>query len=543
MVPKTGVVRETGKRRGSRIELDYYRGWDAFYKWRAWLCLLVIVAVAGWVGIEGLASRDRARGVRSAEPSQLASKGPLARPHAMWDSSCTVCHQPFTPINPSRWAPALLTSSTVSDEACRTCHAGPVHHQSERKEDVPACAECHRDHRGREASLLAMDDSACTRCHGDLLRHRDAGGRTPPVAAEVSRFDTAHHPEFTTNPADRAASPRRVKFNHALHLAAGLTLQKGGMPFTFAQIAQKDHARYGLAPGQKLDVPVQLACASCHQLDAADQVRGLDESIVNRTPPRSAGAYMLPVVYEVHCAACHKLQFDKNLPDRQVAHGLAVPLVVKKLRQIYAADAVTADKELLRQFVPPRPRPGQSTDPAAQRFKDAIEAKVFTAVRVLFGSGIDESKRRQQELPQGRGGCVECHNLKPGAGRLAVPEDVAALELEPVLMTPVWFESARFDHAAHRALDCTACHTGVSSSRQNGERPLLPGIAVCASCHSASGGWLSGTPSGASAACTECHAYHNGDHPNHGKGATERRGTKELTIDQFQSGGTAPHQR
>ena len=75
------MVRETGKRRGSRIELDYYRGSDGLSRWRGRLCLLVFLAVAGWVGLEGIASRDRAD--RStflrAEPARLqgpAGPGP-----------------------------------------------------------------------------------------------------------------------------------------------------------------------------------------------------------------------------------------------------------------------------------------------------------------------------------------------------------------------------------------------------------------------------------------------------------------------------------
>ncbi len=531
------MVRETGKRRGSRIELDYYRGSDGLSRWRGRLCLLVILAAAGWLGLEAIASRDRATWGRSFEPSRLASKGPLAQAHAMWDSTCQACHLPFTPINHSRWAPAIGTGSHASDDRCRTCHAAPIHHQSERPDQVPACAECHRDHRGREASLLAMDDSACTRCHGDLSQHRGPGAGTLSVAASVSRFDTAHHPEFTTTPVDRAKSPRRVKFNHARHLGAGLTLETGGTPFSFAQLAPQDRARYGWAPVQTLDLPVRLDCAACHQLDGADQVGGDAERIANRTPARSPGASMLPVVYDFHCAACHPLPFDANVPHEQVPHGLAPAELDGKLRQFYAAQVVRADPAALRQFVPPRPLPDQSAGSRAQRFEDAIEAKVLTAAKLLFGSAVDEATRRQQNLPLGRGGCVECHNLKPNAGPLISARDLASLEIEPVLMTPVWLESAVFNHTAHRALDCAACHAGVSSSRANGDRPLLPGIGVCASCHSAVSSRQTGQLAGASAACTECHRYHNGDHPRHGKGAAARRGAAALSIEQFQSGG------
>ncbi len=244
------------------------------------------------------------------------------------------------------------------------------------------------------------------------------GAGTRSVGGSVSRFDTAHHPEFRTTPDDRAMSPRRVKFNHARHLAAGLTLEEGGMPFTFAQLAPQDRARYGWALGQELDVPVRLACAACHQLDGEDQVGGVLERRANRMPARSPGASMLPVVFDVHCAACHPLPFDASFPEKQVPHGVAPAELNAKLRQFYAAQVVRADPAALRQVVPPRPLPGQSAGSREQRFEEAIEAKVLTAAKLLFGSSVDEATRRRQKLPQGRGGCVECHNLKASAGPL-----------------------------------------------------------------------------------------------------------------------------
>lgn len=537
------MVRETGKGRGSRIELNYYRRSDGFARWRGRLALLVILAVAGWVSLEAIARRDRHARARFFEPSRLASKGPLAQAHAMWDSTCEACHVAFTPINHSRWAPALEAGSRGSDVRCRTCHAAPVHHENERQEDVPACAECHRDHRGREATLLAMDDSACTRCHRDLSRHLSPGGATLSVAAVVTRFDSEHHPEFATTPIDRAINPRRVKFSHERHLALGLTLEEGGAPFTFARLAPKDQARYGWKAGQKIDLPVQLECASCHQLDGDDQPSASGSAKSNRTPPRSSGAYMLPVVYDLHCAACHPLAFDPKVPDKQVRHGLAPFELVDELREFYAATAVRADRELLRRFVPPRPLPDRAAASTEQRFADAIEAKVVTAAKLLLGSGPDEATRREQTLPEGRRGCMECHNLKPHREPLVRAADYAALVIEPVLMTSVWFERANFDHTSHRALGCATCHAAAFRSRKNGDLRLLPGIAVCAECHTAARGRESREPLGASVACTECHNYHSGDHPARGRGALARRGAAALSIEQFQRGsGSSPHQ-
>jgi hypothetical protein len=533
------MVPETGKRRRSRIDLDYYRAPDAMSRWRGRLCLFAIVVGGGWVGFDAIASRAHAPYGLPLEPSRLASKGPLARPHAMWDSTCSACHIPFTPVSGSRWVPSPWTGSRASDAKCRTCHAGPAHHESERKRDVPACAECHRDHRGPDASLLAIADSACTACHGDLSAHRERGAESLSVAPAVTRFDREHHPDFTASMAARAVDPRRIKFSHARHLAAGLALEQGGAPFTFAEVAFASLARYGWTSKEPLNRPVRLTCAACHQLDGEDSVGEVDHRPAHRLPPRTGRAYMQPIAYEKHCIACHPLHFDAEVPTHQVRHGLSPDQVRIELREYYAAAAVASDPALLRQFVPTPPFPGQSSEPAKMLVEDAIEKKVKTAEKILFASGVDEKDRRQENLPLGRRGCVECHSLKATTLPLKPAGSPSLPEIEPVLMTPVWFKSASFDHTAHRALECAGCHTGMPESRENGDRQLIPGIDNCLKCHAPAGTRTASFRGGASAACTTCHRYHNGDHPAEGPGAQARRGSAELSLERFLSGGSA----
>lgn len=171
---------ETSKQRKSRIDLHYYRHPDAQSHRRTWLMLLALLLALAWVAAAPIWGRGRDASVRFFQQSRLASKGPLARPHAVWESNCESCHVPFAPVNGSRWSPSLRSGSHAGDDSCRTCHAGPSHHSSQLAQDVPSCAECHRDHRGRDVSLLAMDDAACTSCHRDLKNHRDqATGRMP----------------------------------------------------------------------------------------------------------------------------------------------------------------------------------------------------------------------------------------------------------------------------------------------------------------------------------------------------------------------------
>ena len=531
------MIRETGKGRKSRIELGYYRAPDSLARWRTRLCLIAVLAVAGWLAAAAIAGRNTASHAWSLEPTRLASKGPLARPHAMWDATCEACHISFAPINDSHWAPAPWTSSKEGSKRCTTCHAGPAHHKAEVKDEAPACAECHRDHRGRDASLLTMDDSACTTCHRDLNKHRDLSAVPSKVAPTVTRFDLEHHPEITASWAIRSRNPTRIKFNHALHMAEGLTLEKGGSPLTVAQFPAQDRDRYGWKGSHREDHPVQLACALCHQPDREDDARAFDSRAGSAGAPRASGAYMLPIVYENHCAGCHPLQYDAKLPERQMRHGLSAQEVVNDLRKLYTNEAVNADPDLLRQYVPPQPAPGQPSSRRNPLMHEAVDDKVVTAAKLLFGANVDETVRRRRQLPAGRRGCVECHTLKPTAEPIVSSKSLATLEIEPVLMTPVWFESSFFNHRTHRALGCLQCHPGATKSKQNGDWVLLPGIYRCVSCHAPADGQNRSQPGGASTNCTECHRYHNGDHPEQGLGARARRGEVEQTLERFLSGG------
>jgi predicted CXXCH cytochrome family protein len=530
------MVGDTGKRRQSRIELKYYQTADGYVWWRRGLSLLAILAVAVWLATSAIASRGTTSHPWLPVPSTIASKGPLSQPHAIWDSTCQACHVSFAPINGSRWSPAPWASKDAGSKKCAACHAGPIHHQNQHADSVPDCAECHRDHRGRDASLLAMDDSACTTCHQNLTSHRDGPPVIPDIPDSVTRFDEKSHPDLTAAWTARAKDARRIKFNHARHLAEGLPLEKGGKPWTFADLSEPDRARYGCKPGESLDRPIKLTCASCHETDPSELATSVDRRARSAGEPRSPGAYMRPIVYENHCAACHRLEFDAKLPDAKMRHGISAQEVFADLKQLYAAQAVKTDPDLLRQFVPPRPMPGQPASHANQLIQQAVDQKALTAAGILFGAALDENVRRQSNLPASRRGCVECHMLKGAAGPIVNLQSLASIEIEPPVMTPVWQEHAFFNHKTHRALDCAVCHAEVGLSKENGDRRLLPDIARCVTCHAPSGSENAGHFGGASSACTECHRYHNGDDPGRGLGAKARQAPVQQTLEQFLSG-------
>src|SRR5262249_13183615 len=155
-----------------------------------------------------------------------------------------------------------------SDQKCMACHAGPIHHENQKQEDQQTCAACHRDHQGREVSLVRLADALCTRCHSNLSAHM-----TGPLKYQnsVTAFDAneSHHPEFRSV---KEKDPGNLKFNHALHLAEGMVQPSGGHPWKLSDIPDEaERARQAARQGTtNMAAPVRLDCASCHQLNAAE---------------------------------------------------------------------------------------------------------------------------------------------------------------------------------------------------------------------------------------------------------------------------------
>ncbi len=397
---------ETGKQRQTRIELGYYKQPDAIAHWRRRVVVLTVLLAAVWFGLAPLWDRGSSSRIRLFEWDRLASPGPLVRAHSTWESRCEACHVPFRQVKGTGWSPLASADNRVSDQQCQTCHAGAPHHASQIAGDVSACAECHRDHRGREASLVRIEDTACTTCHADLKKHRGemSSSKDLSVSNSVTRFDAnpTHHPEFV---AVTRKDPGRLRFNHALHRAKGFTLEPLGKEFTFAQVIGSERARYGWSSTQGLETPVPPLedCSACHRLDTT----GFGETDIRSAtarpglPAGNMGAYMLPVTYENHCRACHPLEFDSKSPGTALPHGLSPREVLAELRQYYAAQAVVADPERLRQFIPPRRQPGQPAGAVVESFGSAIDAKLLTAVKILLGSSVDDELMKRHYLPIG----------------------------------------------------------------------------------------------------------------------------------------------
>jgi hypothetical protein len=528
---------ETGKERWARIEQDYYRN-DKVVRRRGLLGLVAMLVALGWLVLAPRLDAKRQPRVRLFEQTSLASPGPLARTHATWETECQACHLEFQSmsgetVSPVRWL-SWGNRAERSDAQCQRCHAGPDHHGNQVAEDVPSCASCHRDHRGGDVDLKRSDDRQCTGCHGALKTV--PGSKSLEVTQSVTLFDLdrRHHPEFSAivkHTRKEAGDPGKLKFNHAQHLTRGIPLLSDGKEkalWTYAQLSEPNRRRYGWRPGEPLDGGVQLDCVHCHQADGEQSEPNQSQAVAHGLPPRTSGAYMMPITYENQCRACHPLRFGSPNSPSEVRHGLTPSEVQSELRRFYVSDAVKDDPELLHRFVPKRPLPGKPADERIERVGQAVTQKVLSGLKMLFGSGTN--------------GCIKCHVPSKSPVPLVHPGEIADLAIEPVKVPRVWFEKARFDHSAHRAVKCQECHEQANASKVNAD-VLVPGIETCLKCHGPVRTENGQARGGAGSNCTECHRYHHGDQPLEGPGSSSRGVETRLSIDDFISSGVAVEAR
>ncbi len=419
----------TTKKLAQRIDLTYFKRPHPFRTWRFWLSVAAPVVAILWLTWHAVAGSNR-----------IYSGGKMSSAHAVLTANCDACHL----------RTASSFSAKASDQACLSCHDGPIHHANQ--VFTPNCASCHEEHQGR-MRLAATADASCTQCHANL---RTTGAPTKFVR-DIENFGSGH-PEFAAlRPG--AVDPGTIKLNHAVHLKKNLKGPNGE--------------------------PVQLDCDDCHRPPTSAQplrfgsATGMPVAIAQKSDlpiAISARAYMAPVTYAKHCVACHGLQFDKRFTESaphdtpQVIHTF----LVQKFQQYIATHPAE-----LRETGPDRTLP-QKPLPAT--------------VRVLTREQwVAEHVSESEELLW-RKTCKQCHAL-------TIPTDGGLPTVAKSNITARWMPHANFNHERHQLLKCTECHAGALTSHETADI-LLPGIATCEKCHH------SGSDS-AEARCFECHTYHD----------------------------------
>jgi hypothetical protein len=290
-----------------------------------------------------------------------------------------------------------------------------------------------------------VQDTLCIQCHAAL--HTKEGSALL-FTSRVQSF-TRDHPEFAVTVRtedDSILSRIRLSDTAQLRDTARIKLNHA------VHLKPEKLGQHGFE---------QLTCDSCHQLDAQ-------------------GRYMLPVVYETHCQQCHALEFDARFPQQVVPHDApeVVQAFLVNVFTQYVLNHVEACEA--RTNRPLRQRPGQSlTREEARALRECVSEEVQAAERFLFKDKT----------------CKLCHMLSHAP---ATPL--------PAIETPAiphrWLPHSVFKHQVHSRAGrkCEDCHQAARTSQHTSD-VLLPGIATCQECHTAS--------KGVSTACVTCHLYHD----------------------------------
>jgi hypothetical protein len=388
------------------------------------------------------------------------------------------------------------------DRKCQSCHAGKEHHSSQIASEVQSCAGCHHDHQGCDADIARVADAVCTACHAQIKAHRRPEAKSVLGGQDhnITSF-TANHPPFRSL---ATTDPGQLKFNHKLHVLPGQyalgTTAAGQKKLSNVPAAYRERL---VDPRQLKDVPVdeviQLDCAYCHVPDDAARP---DAPKSGASVP-AAGSYMQPITFERHYAACHVGDLVTEVQGaaeqaRQVPHGISAAAIREILAglasPLAAPPRISPSQPLVK--VPGR-TPGENLSQTTQL--DVATRVADAAVRLM-----------------GEARCGKCH-VHEKIGEL-LPSEVL-----PPNLPSVWLPHARFDHAAHRAMQCFECHDrnrlvttqkGVKPA-MDGPQPMIDDIDTCQQCHAPTTKW--GT-AGARHACAECHRYHGGGRLPHGRG-------------------------
>jgi hypothetical protein len=435
----------TTKKLAQRIDLNYFKRPTALKRAKLWFSVGIPAFALVWIAWHGFAGNSR-----------VYSSGRMSAAHAVLEAECAACHVKT----------AGAFSAKASDAACLACHDGPIHHAAQTS--AVGCATCHAEHRGR-VNIVAAKNQSCAQCHGDL---KTSGGSVH-YATHIESFEDGH-PEFAVL-REGSRDPGTIRVNHAIHT--------------------KPIRRGPNGPN------VQLACGDCHQAGAAvasagwkygdakyvgtstsysmqDEVLAVKDGALARPVPMSGRELMAPVRFATACAGCHSLSFDKRF-DEGVPHDkpeVVHVFLVKKFGEYIAAHP----GELREVRDPGRDLTGKPVQAAARMYTAAewVAARTGDAEELLW-----------------RKTCKQCHALTVGAGEDRLPV------VEQAQTTVKWMPHARFDHDAHRGFACEGCHREALSSVESGD-VLLPGIAVCKTCHAPGAGR-------AESRCFECHTYHD----------------------------------
>lgn len=452
--------------------------------------------------------------------ARTVAHGPLSASHALFGSDCASCHTPM---------------QGVEDANCATCHekvgsadlgaysfdrhylyrSGDPDRSAPSTREV-ACAACHREHEGRDASLVTTSDATCLSCH--------EGGSFPEG-----------HPEFEFA-AENVPDPADLRFPHVLHV---------------------NEVREELDLGPDLEE----ACLSCHTpepdgrgFEPLDFEQQCDQCHLNRSsstpwlPVASGeGPGVLPLA-EIRGGGAPGTEWarfwnpdeftelDGEIRKQPVYHE--DPWVLHNLRELRRtlypgaelADLLdaSADPDLrepetlpaeaaatLREWIRSlRGTPSGDVqdelaglDELLDRVEDRLDEPLPSVDLTRYEVGLahraadlDDPDAYRSVVDSLTAECATCH----------VVERATIRRVQKEQRTLVRFE---FDHRAHVThARCLDCHTSIPvrdavaegeyelpASQDRAEIQNLPAVETCATCHD---------DGAAPNECTSCHVFH-----------------------------------
>ncbi len=357
---------------------------------------------------------------------------------ARLDQACIRCHEPQQLHQPQ--AAALGLWKVSSDIA--VVHAG-------------GCSTCHKEHQGPDR-MKPVPSNSCAACHGDKerltqdLKWIPGGGDSPPAGGFIS--------DALGDGVRRYFASRPTPHEPAVFTA----FSKGHPAFGYEQPGAKDSAKILFNHQRHLQPDVvmenrQLNCADCHQ-------------------PGADGAFMQPIRYQDHCAKCHSLQLDPDLPkffvphrDPEKVYDFLHSLTAQYVNYVVENEPGIVTFEQRELFV--KTQIGNLNRRGFNSI-ESLERAVFRTGDPAIPVRITAKTNKSQIFP----GCAKCHDGLTG------PPDKVRWEIPKTNMAERWLSRGPFTHLPHKHMLCADCHKQAEVSSKTTDI-LLPPQANCAECH------------------------------------------------------------
>ncbi len=502
--------------------LTYFKRGHYMRRWRGWIFLLTVLLSIGGV----LSFRYWGK-------EELLSTGPISENHARFAHDCQVCHEgaksdllevlPFKKagmimddakgLSVEKFATAAgdvtlpsmdtvrssteaitaslsknvqenlnsdnllglvqkgmsYSSLSLMDKACLKCHQPMGLHQPQNAPislrgvftDLPlvhatSCTTCHREHVGHERMKLPGSES-CTSCHNDarlMATTRESLKVGNPRPVPHGRAENRNIGDglirFVTSPR-QGPSPTFKGY------------AEGHPPFAYEAPGLRDpaHIKYNHSRHEQADIPAldghKLTCTDCHT-------------------PGGNGVYYQKVKYEQHCAKCHSLHINPDMPEIKIPHGdtekVRDYVRLNSLRFHFAsafiARGINDNGEMLKKVKEQL----DNMESRGMTTPEEIERRVF-----FVGDPPSDISQRNTSKSNNTPffpACAKCHDMEPaGAG---------APKVTPTNIAERWIHRGPFTHVPHSHMDCLSCHGAAKSSKLTSDI-LMPPQKLCAECH------------------------------------------------------------